>query len=125
VHQPPQDAIKCFQDYIPIFPNKQKPEIDDGVPIRPTPKPQINPSHVTKGVESMASQMQQLNLDHAKAMKAKEVEIHFLHCTATDSSLETVNALMAKKELKDLTLSKNLPDWEKNESWRGKGGDQS
>ena len=46
-------------------------------------------------------------------MKAKEVEINFLRCTATDSSLETVNALMAKKELKDWTLSKNLPDWEK------------
>jgi hypothetical protein len=61
----------------------------------------------------MASQMRQFNLDHAKAMKAKEVEIHFLCCTATDSSLETVNALMAKKELKDWTLSKNLPDWEK------------
>ena len=61
----------------------------------------------------MASQMRQLNLDHAKTMKAKEVEIHFLRCTATDSSLETVNALMAKKELKDWTLSKNLPDWEK------------
>ena len=46
-------------------------------------------------------------------MKEKEVEIHFLRCTATDSSLATVNALLAKKELKDWTLSKNLPDWEK------------
>ena len=61
----------------------------------------------------MASQMRQLNLDHAKAMKAKEVEIHFLRCTATDSGLETVNVLLAKKELKDWTLSKSLPDWEK------------
>ena len=61
----------------------------------------------------MASQMRQLNLDHAKGMKAKEVEIHFLHCTATDSSLETVNALLVKKELKGWTLSKSLPDWEK------------
>ena len=61
----------------------------------------------------MASQMRQLNLDHAKTMKAKEVEIHFLRCTATDSSLETVNALLVKKELKDWTLSKSLPDWEK------------
>ena len=61
----------------------------------------------------MASQMRQLNLDHAKTMKAKEVEIHFLRCTATDSSLETVNVLLAKKELKDWTLSKSLPDWEK------------
>ena len=57
--------------------------------------------------------MQQLKLDHAKAMKDKEVEIHFLRCTATDSSLATVNALIAKKQLKDWTLSKNLPDWEK------------
>ena len=61
----------------------------------------------------LAAQMQQLKLDHAKAMKEKEVEIHFLRCTATDSSLGTVNALMAKKELKDWTMSKNLPDWEK------------
>ena len=61
----------------------------------------------------MAAQMKQLKLDHAKAMKEKDVEIHFLCCTATDSSLATVNALMAKKELKDWTLSKNLPDWEK------------
>ena len=57
--------------------------------------------------------MNQLKLDHSKAMKEKEVEIHFLRCTATDSSLATVNALMAKKELKDWTLSKNLPDWGK------------
>ena len=97
---------------IPVFPNKQKPH-DDGVVIRPTPKPQINPSHNTKGVESLALQMQQLKLDHAKAMKEKEVEIHFLRCTATDSSLATVDALIAKKELKDWTLFKNLPDWEK------------
>jgi hypothetical protein len=88
---------------IPEYPNKQKLKIDDGVSIRPTPKPQINPSHNTKGVESLALQMQQLKLDHAKAMKDKEVEIHFLRCTATDSSLATVNALMAKKELKDWT----------------------
>ena len=54
-----------------------------------------------------------MKLDHAKAMKDKEVEIHFLRCTATDSSFATVNALMAKKQLKDWTLSKNLPDWEK------------
>ena len=37
----------------------------------------------------------------------------FLRCTATASSLATVDALMAKKELKDWTLFKNLPDWEK------------
>ena len=98
---------------IPVFPNKQKTPIDNSVSIRPTPKPQINPSHNTKGVESLALQMQQLKLDHAKAMKDKEVEIHFLRCTATDSSLATVNALIAKKQLKDWTLSKNLPDWEK------------
>ena len=61
----------------------------------------------------LAAQMKQLKLDHAKAMKEKDIEIHFLRCTATDSSLATVNALMAKKELKDWTLSKNLPDWEK------------
>ena len=98
---------------LPVFPNKKKPQIVDGVSIRPTPKPQIHPSHATKGVQSMASQMQQLKLDHAKAMKEKEVEIHFLRCTATDSSLATVDALIAKKELKDWTLFKNLPDWEK------------
>ena len=98
---------------ISVFPNKKKTQIVDGVSIRPTPKPQINPSHATKGVESMALQMQQLKLDHAKAMKEKEVEIHFLRCTATDSSLATVDALIAKKELKDWTLFKNLPDWEK------------
>ena len=57
--------------------------------------------------------MNQLKLDHAKAMKEKEVEIHFLRCTATDSSLATVNALMAKKRVKGLDLSKNLPDWGK------------
>ena len=82
---------------IPVFPNKQKTPIDNSVSIRPTPKPQINPSHNTKGVESLALQMQQLKLDHAKAMKEKEVEIHFLRCTTTDSSLATVDALMAKK----------------------------
>ena len=98
---------------VPIFPNKQKPKIDDGVPIHPTPKPQINPSHNTKGIELLVSQMNQLKIDHAKAMKEKEVEIHFLRCTATDSSLATVDALIAKKELKDWTLFKNLPDWEK------------
>ena len=54
-----------------------------------------------------------MKLDHAKAMKDKEVDIHFLCCTATDSSFATVNALMAKKQLKDWTLSKNFPDWEK------------
>ena len=48
--------------------------------------------------ELLVAQMNQLKLDHAKAMKEKEVEIHFLRCTATDSSLATVNALMAKKK---------------------------
>ena len=110
---PPPRPPTAGPPNIPIFPSKKKNPIDDGVIIRPTPKPQINPSHNTKGVESLALQMQQLKLDHAKAMKDKEVEIHFLRCTATDSSLATVNALIAKKQLKDWTLSKNLPDWEK------------
>ena len=100
---------------MPVFPKQKKIQIDDGVPIRPKPKSQIHPSHITKSHESLAAQMHQLNLDHAKAIKERDVEIHFLRCTATDSSLATVNALMAepKKQLKDWTLSKNLPDWEK------------
>jgi hypothetical protein len=98
---------------MPVFPKQKKIQIDDGVPIRPKPKSQIHPSHITKSHESLAAQMHQLNLDHAKAIKERDVEIHFLRCTATDSSLATVNALMAKKELKDWTSSKNLPDWGK------------
>ena len=85
---------------IPIFPNQKKTQIDDSIPICPTPKPQIDPSHIKKSYETLTAQMKQLKLDHAKAIKEKDVEIHFLRCTASDSSLETVNTLMAKRNLR-------------------------
>ena len=107
---PSPAATPCRPPRIPPPPSKKKPQINNWTPIEPQCRTKSKPSPALD--TQLLEQMKDLKVEHSKAMTAKDLEIHYLRCGATDSKIATVNALLSVppgKSVKGWSVSKDLP----------------